>query len=147
MLRAGAGPDIRDSIEDGLLFLNPLSVLLRCSPGRGSIDPEDELVLVRECWPFAFLAASFSRSESRSWVSYGCLASACGFDVETLESNDAVGPELEKLNNMLGSTPPDVEMNELDRELGPSPAVLVANDETTPGEDRSCRAWNACGFI
>lgn len=48
---------------------------------------------------------------------------------------------------MLGSTPPDVEMNELGLELAQSPALLVAKDETGPGDDRPWRAWKAWGFI
>jgi hypothetical protein len=61
--------DERDSIEEGLLFRKPLSVLLRCRPGRASNDALEELVLVRECWLLAFFTASFSRIDSKSCVS------------------------------------------------------------------------------
>jgi hypothetical protein len=51
MLKPRADPEVFDSIEDGRLFLNPLSVLLLCRPGLGllSKDAVDEDVLVREC--------------------------------------------------------------------------------------------------
>jgi hypothetical protein len=53
--------DIRDSIGGGLAFLKPLSVLLRCNPGLTfSAEPDDELVLLRECRLLAFFAVSFS---------------------------------------------------------------------------------------
>lgn len=49
------GIDIRDSIDDGLLFQKPLSVLLRCRLGLTfSTEPDEELVFVRECWLLAF---------------------------------------------------------------------------------------------
>jgi hypothetical protein len=50
IVEAAAGTTIRDSIDNGLLFLIPLSVLLRCSPDfTFSAEPEDEFVLLREC--------------------------------------------------------------------------------------------------
>jgi hypothetical protein len=45
-----AGMITRDSINDGLFLLIPLSVLLRCRVGCVfSAEPEDEFVLLREC--------------------------------------------------------------------------------------------------
>ena len=147
-LKGGGPPDDRDSIEDGRLFLKPLSVLLRCRPVlAGSKDAEDELVLVRECWLFAFLAISLSRIESLSWVSYGCRLSTGLWAICVRLSNDVVaGPGLEKLNSMLGSTPPDVETNEFDLEL-PSPALLVEKEGPGPGDDMPCMPWKLCGCI
>lgn len=49
MLGIAADPDERESIDDGRVFLKPLSVLLRCKTGRVSKDAFDELVLLREC--------------------------------------------------------------------------------------------------
>jgi hypothetical protein len=38
------------SIDEGLLFRRPLSVLLRCKPGLVfSTEPDEEFVLLREC--------------------------------------------------------------------------------------------------
>lgn len=77
MLKAAADADDRDSIDEGLLFLKPLSVLLRCRPGRtGSNDAVEEPVLVRE-WLLTFLVNSFSRNEAAVCVSYGSLGSSC----------------------------------------------------------------------
>lgn len=138
MLKPVTVPDDLESDEDGLLFRKPLSVLLRCSPGLGfSNEAVDELVLVRECWLFAFLAISLSRSESRACVSYGSLPSwpvlvCC---VGLLNEVLGAGPGLEKLKSILGSTPPEVEMNELGLEFGPSPVFLVANEACGPGDD------------
>ena len=50
MVEAAVGIEILDSADDGLLFLKPLSVLLLCNTGLVfSAEPDDELVLVREC--------------------------------------------------------------------------------------------------
>lgn len=133
--------DERESREEGLLFLKPLSVLLRCKPGRASNDAFEELVLVRECWPLAFLAASFSRIDSLNCVSYGCLFSAglLGIGIDML--NDEAGPGLEKLKSILGSTPPDVETKDPGRELDRSPPLLLAKEDIGPGDD--CSPWRA----
>lgn len=51
----------------------PLSVLLRCRVGLlSSIEPDEELVLLRECRLLGFFVISFSRLESSICVSYGC---------------------------------------------------------------------------
>jgi hypothetical protein len=65
-----AGTTILDSVGIGLLLREPLSVLLRCSPGLTfSTEPDDELVLLRECKLLAFFAVSFSCCASRNCVS------------------------------------------------------------------------------
>jgi hypothetical protein len=70
MLETTTGIEVLESIEDGLLFLNPLSVLLLCSPGFVlSAEPDDEFVFVRECWFFTFIALSISCCASRACVS------------------------------------------------------------------------------
>jgi hypothetical protein len=61
MVAPAAGIDIRDSIDGTLAFLKPLSVLLRCRLGLAfSTEPDEELVLLRECKLLAFFAVSFS---------------------------------------------------------------------------------------
>jgi len=117
MLKPAAGPEDLESDEDGLLFLKPLSVLLRCSPVlEFSKEALDEPVLVRECWLFAFLVISLSLA--RAWVSYGNLPSWFVLAGRIVLLNEvAAGPGLEKLKSILGSTPPEVEMNELGLEF------------------------------
>lgn len=73
------------------------------------------------------------------WVSYGCLVSAGSLGSGTDVLKDAAKPGFEKLKSMLGSTLPDVDMKELGRELGSSPALLVAKDVAAPGEGKLCR--------
>ena len=133
--------DERDSMDDGLLFLKPLSVLLRCKPGRASKDAFEELVLVRECCVLTILATSFSRNESLNCVSYGCLISMCLLGTGTEVFNDEAGPGFEKLKSMLGSTPPDVDTKEPRRERDTSTALLVAKEDTGPGD--VCTPWRA----
>ena len=139
MLGTAAKPDERESTDDGRVFLKPLSVLLRCKTGRVSNDAFDELVLLRECWLLAFLDASLSRSEPMYCVSYGCLVSNCSLGSGIDVSKDEARPGFEKLKSMLGSTPPEVDMNELGRELYSSPALLVAKDVPAPGEGKPWR--------
>jgi hypothetical protein len=140
MVDAAAGIDTLDSADDGLLFLGPPSVLLRCNPGLTlSDEPEDEFVLVRECWLFAFCAISFSCCASLACVSYGCLLStflvtACG-----MLPNEALIPGFEKLKSMLGSTLTDVATNEPGCEYDDSPMALAAKEPAGAGDDMPCR--------
>jgi hypothetical protein len=65
--------DLRSEVT-GRALRKPLSVLLRCRLGLfSSTEPEEELVLLRECRLLGFLAFSLSRLESSICVSYGCL--------------------------------------------------------------------------
>jgi len=62
---AAAGAEILESIESVLFFVKPLSVLLRYSPGLAfSTEPDEELVLLRECWLLDFRTISLSRMDS-----------------------------------------------------------------------------------
>jgi hypothetical protein len=130
--------DLRSEMT-GRALRYPLSVLLRCRLGRfSSTEPEEELVLLRECKLLGFFAFSFSRLESSICVSYGCLfglkVACCG-----MPPNDAViSSGLVKLNNVLGSTPADVDAKEPGCELWPSPAVLVPKDAKGPADDMLC---------
>lgn len=134
MLDAALRFDDLDSIDDGLLFLKPLSVLLLCNPGLTfSAEPEDESVLVRECKLFAFFALAFSCCASRACVSYGCRSTTCLLTGCGMLPNDEVMSGFEKLKSMLGSTPDDTK--ESGRENDCSPMLPLANDVTGPGEE------------
>jgi hypothetical protein len=137
-----------DSVVDGLPLRKPLSVLLRCNVGfLFSTEPEDELVLERECWLFGFFAISLSRLESSICVSYGCrdpafLLVCCG-----MVPNELVMSGSEKLKSILGSTPAVVEANEPGLELRSSSAVTVPNEANGSADDMLCRGWKTCEFI
>lgn len=147
MVLLAADTDDRESIETGRIFRKPLSVLLRCRLGLALPADDDELVLDRECWFLDFLAICLSLKESSSCVSYGSLFPmfCCGTWSEL--SNEALGPWLEKLNSMLGSTPPEGEMNEFGLEWS-SPALLKAKESMGPvwEEDRAWSSWKDCEF-
>jgi hypothetical protein len=131
--------DIRGSIAVVLVVLIPPSVLLRCSTGfEFSAEPDDEAVLLRECWLLAFFAISLSFCASRNCVSYGCLdmsrKGCCG-----ILPKEEVISGLEKLSNMLGSTPADVYTNE----PGLEPCLCEGVFANDAGMGDAWKLWNA----